>query len=232
MKLSILVPAYNEENRIKKTLLEYNNFLQKNYDDYEIIVICDGCYDQTPTIVKNIAEKNPRIKLLEFGHRLGKGGGLKEGFKHATGDIIGFTDADGATPPTSYNKLIDATIKDTDVAIGSRKIKGAKITTHQSKDRELASKAFNLLVNIIFKLNIKDTQCGAKVFKKEVIKKILPSLTTKGFETDVELIWRAKKENYKLKEIPITWEHKGGETFNFKYIPNMFINLIKLKIKT
>jgi len=202
MKLSILVPAYNEENRIKKTLLEYNSFLQKNYDDYEIIVICDGCYDQTPTIV------------------------------HATGDIIGFTDADGATPPTSYNKLIDATIKDTDIAIGSRKIKGAKITTHQSKDRELASKAFNLLVNIIFKLNIKDTQCGAKVFKKEVIKKILPSLTTKGFETDVELIWRAKKENYRLKEIPITWEHKGGETFNFKYIPNMFINLIKLKIKT
>lgn len=230
MRISLIIPAYNEEKRIKRTLLDYNRFLQNNYNDYEIIVVCDGCSDQTPIIVKNFTENNNRIILLEFEHRLGKGGGLIEGFKHTTGEIIGFTDADGATSPLEFKKLIESVMRGNSVAIGSRKIEGAKITVHQSKDREFASKVFNTLVNIMFELDVKDTQCGAKVFEKEVIHKILPFLITRGFEIDIELLWRAKKANYELKEIPIVWEHKEEPTFNFKFIPNMFVGLLKLRI--
>jgi len=231
MKISLIIPAYNEEKRIKNTLLEYDRFLKNNYNDYEIIVVCDGCRDQTPIIVKKISENNNGIKLLKFEHRLGKGGGIIQGFTHATGDIVGFTDADGATSPSDYQKLIEAIQKGIDVAIGSRKMEGAKITVHQSKMREFVSKGFNILVNIWFKLGIKDTQCGAKVFKNEVIQKILPFIKTRGFEIDVELLWRAKKGNYKLKEIPIVWEHKEETTFNFKFVPDMFIGLLKLRLR-
>lgn len=230
MKISIVIPAYNEEKRIKNTLLDYDQFLKNYLNDFEINVVCDG-YDQTSAIVKNLAENNNRIKLLEFEHRLGKGGGLIEGFKHSTGEIIGFTDADGATAPSEYQKLIESVMKGIDVAIGSRRVKGAKITVHQSVDRELASKMFNILIGILFNLDIRDTQCGAKVFKRDVIEKILPKLITRGFEIDVELLWRAKKENYKLIEIPIVWEHKEEATFNFKFIPNMLIGLLKLRIR-
>ena len=231
MKISLIIPAYNEEKRIKKTLLDYDRFLQSNYSDYEIIVVCDGCQDHTPMIVKDFTEINSRIKLLEFEHRLGKGGGLIEGFKNAAGEIIGFTDADGATSPFEYKKLIESVMKDVDVVIGSRKVKGAKIAVHQSIDREFASKIFNLFINMVFALSVHDTQCGAKVFKRDVIENILPKLVTRGFEIDVELLWRAKKENYKLKEIPIVWEHKEEAVFNFKFIPNMFIGLLKLSIR-
>jgi len=210
--------------------VDYSRFLQYNYDDYEIIIVCDGCDDQTPSIVKNFAENDNRIKLLEFDHRLGKGGGLIEGFKHAEGEMIGFTDADGATISSEYKKLIESVCNGNDVAIGSRKIEGAKIIIHQCKLREFASKIFNLLVNILFKLNIKDTQCGAKVFNRDTLKKILPQLKTRGFEIDVELLWRAKNENYKLKEIPLFWEHKEETKFNLKFIPKMFIGLLKLRI--
>jgi glycosyltransferase involved in cell wall biosynthesis len=180
MKLSLVIPAYNEEKRIKKTLLDYDQFLQSNYECYEIIVVCDGCYDQTPLIVKNYSKTNNKIKLLEFEHRLGKGGGIIEGFKHAEGEIIGFTDADGATNPFEYQKLINSVIKGVDVAIGSRRVKGARITVHQSSEREFVSKIFNILVKIIFSLEVNDTQCGCKVFKEEVVKKILPLLITSG----------------------------------------------------
>ena len=232
MKLSLIIPAYNEEKRIEKTLVDYDQFLQGNYDDYEIIVVCDGCYDQTTKIVEKFAKNNDKIKLLEFEHKLGKGGGLIEGFKQATGELIGFTDADGAISPFEYHQLIESVKNEVDVSIGSRKMKGSKITAHQSKDREFASKAFNILVNFMFDLSVCDTQCGGKVFKKEVIDKILPMLITRGFEIDVELLWQAKKEGYIIKEIPIVWEHKDEATFNFKFIPKMFIGLLKVRMKS
>ena len=111
-------------------------------------------------------------------------------------------------------------------------MKESKIIKHQTSDREIISKVFNILVNTLFRLKITDTQCGSKIFKKEVIDTILPKIKTKGFEIDIEILHQIKINHYTIKEIPITWEHKEEATFNFKFIPEMFFGLIKILINS
>ena len=231
MELSIIIPAYNEEKRIKNTLKTYNDYIKKKTEKYEFIIVSDG-QDKTAKIVKEFSEKNKKIKLLEYPNRLGKGGAIKEGFKQAQGEIIGFTDADGAISPEEFYKLVKQISTNTDVVIGSRKMKESKIIKHQTSDREIISKVFNILVNTLFRLKITDTQCGSKIFKKEVIDTILPKIKTKGFEIDIEILHQIKINHYTIKEIPITWEHKEEATFNFKFIPEMFFGLIKILINS
>lgn len=229
MKLSLIIPAYNEEKRIESTLQSYNNYFKDYFDHYELIVVCDGCTDNTADIVRIYAKRYEQIRLLEYDRKLGKGGGLIKGFQHADGDIIGFTDADGATTPDQFRTLIEALSSTTDVAIGSRKMEQSEIIIHQSLGRELVSKAFNLLIRIMFGLQVSDSQCGAKVFKKHSLHSILPHLVTRGFEIDVELLYRAKKQGYTITEVPIKWEHKEDTVFSFSFIPEMFIGLLKIR---
>jgi len=225
MKISLVIPAHNEEKRIKKVLELYISYFSKNYSEYEIIVICDG-YDDTAKIVRNISNKNNYINLFKFTTKLGKGGGIIEGFKRVTGEIIGFIDADGSVNPSDFGKLITE-LEKVDCAIASRRLFESKITKKHPLKRRVSSRVFNILVNIMFGLGIKDTQCGAKVFKKDVIKKVLPKIKSRGFEFDVELLWRIKREGFLIKEVPIEWQHKDGSTFSLKYAPEMFVNLLK-----
>lgn len=228
-KISIVIPAYNEERRIKRTLEDYYSLLSQKYRNYELIVVCDGCTDKTPMIVKDFSKKYQGIKLLEFPSRLGKGGGLIKGFMKANGEIIGFTDADVAIPSSEYEKLILTIENGADCAIASRRAKGAKILVKQPLERLIASRVFNIIVRAMFRLNLQDTQCGAKVFRGKVIKKVLPDLKAKGFEIDVDLLWNIKKNNFKIKEVPITWMHKTDSTFSLKYGPTMFVNLLRIR---
>lgn len=229
--LSIVVPAYNEEDRIGSLLENYNNSMNSFYPkNFEIIVVCNGCVDRTSSIVQKFSEKHPNIKCLAIKKKLGKGGAITEGFKKVKGELIGFTDADGAIDSYEYMKLIK-TIDNSnvDVAIASKKIEGATALIKQPLKRRIASRVFNLLVQLMFGLDFKDTQCGAKIFKKDVINNISTNLKSTGFEFDVELLWRIEREGYIIKEVPITWSHQGGSTFSLKYAPEMFINLLKIR---
>lgn len=228
MDLSLIIPAYNEERRIEKTLKSYDEYIKEKIKSYEILVVCDGCTDKTPSIVHKFSKKNKHIKLLRFPQKLGKGGGITKGFEFATGNVIGFTDADEAVLPQDFVKLIRKVENGLDCVIASRKIKGAKILIKQPIQRRMASKAFNLFVNFLFRLNLNDTQCGAKVFHKGILKK-LGSFETKGFEFDVELLHKIKNLGFEIEEVPITWKHKENTTFSLKNGPNMLVNLIKLK---
>lgn len=125
--------------------------------------------------------------------------------------------------------MFDA-LSDADGVIASRRVKGSQILIKQSLKRRIASKSFNIIVRIIFGLHFKDTQCGAKVFRKEAIKDVLSELKTKGFEFDVELLWRLKKKGYKIIEFPITWKHSEGSTFSLSNAPKMFFSLLKVRI--
>lgn len=125
--------------------------------------------------------------------------------------------------------MFDA-LSDADGVIASRRVKGSQILIKQSLKRRIASKSFNIIVRIIFGLHFKDTQCGAKVFRKEAIKDVLSELKTKGFEFDVELLWRLKKKGYKIIEFPITWKHSEGSTFGLSNAPKMFFSLLKVRI--
>lgn len=222
--LSLVIPAYNEENRIETVVLNY----AKYFSNSEIIVVCDGV-DRTYNIVNNLSAKYPKIKCLNFKDRLGKGGAIRYGFKVAQGEIIGFVDADESVQPQDVERMLEVLLH-ADGVIASRKLKESRILIKQPFKRRFASKMFNLLVSIIFQLDFKDTQCGAKVFRGKAIKVVLPELKTRGFEFDVELLWRMKRHGFKVMEFPITWKHSVGSTFHLSNSWTMFISLLKVRL--
>jgi len=226
MKFSLIIPAYNEEERIEEVVSSYSKFLSGKYD-YEIIIVCDGT-DNTARIIKRMAALDARIQLMEFRERQGKGGGIIHGLKKSRGDIIAFVDSDKAVLPQEFGRLVNS-LDGYGCVIASRRVKGARIISDRPYLRRFSSLVFNMMVNTLFNLNIRDTQCGAKVFKKKVIEDVLPLLRTRGFEFDVELLWRIKNKGYSIKEIPIIWNHNDGSTFSLRYSFSMFVSLVKTR---
>ena len=200
---SLVIPAYNEENRIQSLFDEIPVF------DGELIVVCDGT-DRTADCVSRIAGSRTdlRIRCLVFDHRLGKGGGVIEGLKAAQAPLVGYFDADGSTSIDEMKRLF-LTLTTVDGAIGSRWIPGSTLKVRQSVLRQMESRAFNLLIRVLFGLTYHDTQCGAKVFKKSAIDAVLPLMISRGFEFDVELLWRLQSAGYRVCEVPIEWQNKG-----------------------
>jgi glycosyltransferase involved in cell wall biosynthesis len=230
MKLSIIIPAYNEEKRIGRTLDSYSKFFSKNIKDFEIIVVLNNCKDNTLKIVKEFIKKNKKIKYLNFKEAIGKGGAILEGFKIAKGDLIGFIDADMATPPDAFYDLI-IKINSYHGIIASRWIEGSKIGEKQPLMKRIGSRGFNFLTKILLNLNFNDTQCGAKLFKKNVIKKILNEIGITKWAFDVNLLYSIKRKGYKIKEIPTEWNAVGASHFNLvKAMPEMFLGLLRLRL--
>ncbi|WAI02058.1 glycosyltransferase [Methanogenium organophilum] len=197
---TIIIPAYNEANRIGGLL--------KGFAAYRgpVIVVCDGD-DDTAGVVRAFAQKHPscRMDCREYPERLGKGGGVAAGLIEAETLYVGFMDADGSTTVPEMQRLF-ATLADTDGAIGSRWIEGACVPVRQSMGRQVQSRLFNIFVRIVFGLPYRDTQCGAKVFRTKVVQTVLPSVLSRGFEFDVELLWQMKKQGYEVREVPIRWK--------------------------
>ncbi len=230
-KYSIIIPAYNEEKRIKNTLINYVNFFRSTGESFEILVVLDGCKDNTLGVVRELKEKYDEINYVNYEKNRGKGSVLIDGFKLAKGELITYTDSDGATLPETLYEL-SKKISDYDGIIGSRWINGAKIIKKQPISRRIASRGFNVLTRIILGLNYKDTQCAAKVFKKHAIDKIKDNVEPTNFAIDAVLLYHMKKEGFKIKEEPITWEDKEFSTLKIrKVIPNMFMALIKTRFR-
>ena len=136
----------------------------------------------------------------------------------------------GWSTPDDLSRMFDA-LSYADGVIASRRLKDSRILVKQPWKRRIGSKAFNMLVRMMFSLDFRDTQCGAKVFKKEAIMNIMDSLTTKGFEFDVELLWKLKREGYKVIEFPVTWKHSEGSTFRVSNAPKMILSLLKVRLR-
>jgi len=210
MKLSIVIPAYNEENRIIEPLSEYYEFFSKKMpNDFEIIIIPNNCKDNTLEVVSNFAKTRKNIKVHNIPYYVGKGGAVMQGFKLAKGDLIGFIDADKSTDSKNFFKIV-GNIGNADGIIASRKIKGAKIVPKRNLEQNFSSFLFNKVTNILFNLKFKDTQCGAKLFKKETVKFLTKKSTEDGWGFDVDLLYLCKKKNLKIKEHPITWTDADG----------------------
>ncbi|MBI2106961.1 glycosyltransferase family 2 protein [Candidatus Woesearchaeota archaeon] len=228
-KLSIIIPAYNEEKRITQTLKEFLSYL-KGKINFEILVVVNGCTDNTVGVVSQIAKKNKEIKYVDIGKVASKGAAVIEGFKIADAELIGFVDADLATGPDAFYDLVK-NIEDYDGVIASRWIKGAKMEHKQPITRIIAGRTFNLMVNLFFNLKVKDTQCGAKLFKKNAIKTILPSMgKTTGWAFDVNLLYAIKRNGFKIQEIPTEWNEPGGSHLKLKTIFEMFLSIVRLRL--
>jgi glycosyltransferase involved in cell wall biosynthesis len=227
MNLSIIIPAYNEEERIERTLRAYASFFKED----EIYVIVNGSKDNTLGVVKKMAEEYGNIRYENFEAAIGKGGAVIEGFKLAEKDLIGFVDADLCTSPEAFKDLVD-NIGAYEGIIASRHIKDGKILVSQPWMRRASSRIFNLMVRILFFMNYKDTQCGAKLFKKEAIKQIAEEIVEKRWAFDVELLYLMKKNKLEVKEYPTIWSEPGDSRLNLKKVgPEMFTSLIKLRLR-
>ncbi len=231
-ELSVIVPAYNEEKRIEKTLRDYIKFLEKEFKNFEVIVVTDGCKDNTPNIVERLSNEFSCIKHVHPPKRLGKGGAIIEGFKIASGKIIGFVDGDGSTSPESICMLIK-NLNNCDGVIASRWVDGAIIRKNEPLARIIASRVFNYLVKILFGFHFKDTQCGAKFFKREAVKSVVSELRLKDWAFDVDLLYNLSKKGFKIKEVPVIWEYREGSKLDLKKASiKMFLSVLNLRVKT
>jgi dolichyl-phosphate beta-glucosyltransferase len=202
--LSVIIPAYNEERRIGKTLAKIRKYLDSRGYSYEIIVSDDGSRDTTIPIVKIIQEGWPQLRLLAAVENKGKGAAVKRAMLNARGKYLLFTDADNATPLEEIEKLWPYT--DTfPVVFGSRHIKGAHIHIHQATHRKWLSRASNLLIRFVAVPGIWDTQCGFKLFERNAGKNIFANVKLDRFGFDIEAFVIAKQLGYPFKEIGIEW---------------------------
>ena len=230
MKLSIIIPAYNEERRLRPALQEYLNFFLPRYgDDVEVLIVVNGSTDRTEQVAREMANGDPRIRVIVEPQRVGKGGAVRLGFEAARGDLVGFVDADGSTPPAAFQDLVD-NIGDAGAIIASRWHRDSQITP-QPLSRRIASRLFNGWVRLLFKLPITDTQCGAKVFTAPAIREALPHLGTTQWAFDVDLLFQLRRAGYDIKEIATVWNDKAGSRLHvFTASTEMFAALIRLRL--
>jgi len=230
--LLILIPAYNEEARIEPVLRDYAQFFQQNYSGkFRIFVVLNGCTDNTLGVVKKVSADFPEVRALEFRSAIGKGGALIEGLRLASlGDLIGYVDADGATPPRAFLELIQK-MGGADCVIGSRWIHGAVIHQSQSSKRQFASRVFHFIVQLLFQLNIHDTQCGAKVMKREVVEKIHDNLLIADMAFDINLLVAVKRAGYKIIEVPTEWtDQMGSKVALTRTSLTMLLSVIRIRL--
>jgi len=234
--ISIIIPAHNEERRIGKTLEVYVKFFRdkkkkKEIKNFEIIVIINNTQDRTEEVVKKFKKKYPEIEYLTF-KRGGKGFAIVEGFKEAlkgNSKLIGFIDADGATPPEAFYDLIKNINGCYDGIIANRWDKRSIIKTKQTLLRRIVSRGYNIIVRTLFLFPYRDTQCGAKLFKREILKGNVNKVMSSQWNFDVDLLFCLRKwANAKIKSIPTIWEDKQESKINLRKTPiRMFASCIK-----
>jgi len=230
LKLSVIVPAYNEANQIEKTILRLNRYLSKQPFSYEIIVVDDGSRDGTHSILKKLSETLPILKIIHNEINHGKGYAVKCGVAAAKGELIFFTDADLSTPPREIIKFTGIfNSSKADILIGSRQVKGAQIRAHQPWHRRLMGRVFNVCVKILTPLRFTDTQCGFKGFRSNAARKIFSEAKETGFNFDIELLLLAMKSGFFIEEIPVVWVNYQQSKINpLKDSLAMFAGLFRL----
>lgn len=225
-EISIVIPAYNEEKRLSYTLEIIISHLDKNFSNWEILVVDDGSEDSTADIVKNFEE----VVLIKQPRNLGKGAAVRKGMIEAKGEIRVFSDADLSTPIYELDKLLASIKRGNDIAIGSRGLNYELIKKHQPFYREFMGKTFNKIVQALVLSGIKDTQCGFKAFTEKSCMEIFPRSKIDGFGFDVEILWLARKLGFKIEEIPVEWYNDSRSRVNpIKDSYRMLVDIVKIK---
>jgi glycosyltransferase involved in cell wall biosynthesis len=215
LDLSIVIPAFNEELRLPKTLASVIAYLQARPYRAEIIVVDDGSSDRTAQIVNDCRQQYPALRLISNGQNRGKGFSVRHGMLRARGEIALFSDADLSTPIEEADKLLSVLRdREYDGAIGSRAMNRKLIEVHQSALREQAGIFFNWLVRGIMGIDFSDTQCGFKAFRTERARIIFEQQRIERFGFDPEILFLAKRNGLRVAEIPVRWSHDAGTKVN------------------
>ncbi len=206
MRLDLVIPAHNEEHRIGRTLDTYRAACAR--DDVRFVVALDRCTDHTADIVAAHARADARIDVLEYP-KLGKGGVIMEALRRCSGELVGFVDADCATPPAEMMRLGEAAAH-ADGAIASRRHPASVVPGRRRRVRRLTAAGFAFGIRRLFRLPYADTQCGAKVLRRDVVRACLPFLSSRDFLFDVDLLVVARRLGFDVVEVPTVWIDRAG----------------------
>jgi dolichol-phosphate mannosyltransferase len=226
--LSLVIPAWNEEDRLVRTLDKHLPPLQSRGTPFEIIVVVDGHADRTADVARTYAARG--VRVLEFPNKLGKGGAVLAGLREAKYDYVGYLDADGPIPPSELARLTDA-LSEFDCVIASRWARGANILRSEPLFNRMAGRAWNILTRSLLFIPLKDTQCGAKLFRRSVLAPALQmvALTNRAF--DVDVLYHLRKRGVQLTELPVTWEHDPDSRMPIgRAVPVMFASLVGVRV--
>lgn len=226
--LTIVIPAWNEEERLVRTLDRYLPRLEACGAPFELLVVVDGNADGTSRVARSYAHRG--VRLLEFPQKLGKGGAVLAGLRAARYESTGYLDADGPIPPEQMLDLVEA-LREVDCVVASRWLRGSRILRREPVFNLFAGRVWNFLVRSLLFLPIRDTQCGAKFMRRSVVLSTLRAVTVTNRAFDVDLLYHVRKAGHHVREVPVTWEHDPKTRMPIgTAIPVMFISLLGVRL--
>lgn len=229
--ISIVIPAYNEDKNIEKIVVNIQDFLRREFRNFEIIVVDDGSNDNTYKISSELVKQISDLRVLKNNRNYGKGYAVKNGMLSAIYDYILFIDADLSTPIEELDKCIDSLQGGTDIVIGTRASKDSIILKRQNFLREKMGKIFNLFVQLFLFRGIKDTQCGFKCFKRKAAHELFKLQRVYGFCFDAEILYIAKKRGYEIKEVPVKWTNQEESRVTLTKSPiSMLLDILRIRL--
>jgi glycosyltransferase involved in cell wall biosynthesis len=226
--MSIVIPAWNEEDRLARTLERYIPSLEARGDPFEVIVVVDGVLDHTADVAARFADHN--VRVIRFPTKQGKGGAILAGLREARFEAIGYLDADGPISPDQMYALIGS-LTDVDCVIASRWLRGSTGANGEPLFNRIAGRGWNFLTRWLLFLPLRDTQAGAKFFKRSVIRPLLQTVTLTNRAFDVDFLYHVQKAGYQTKEVPVDWTHDLATRMPIgRAIPVMMMSLIGVRL--
>ncbi|HVN26084.1 MAG TPA: dolichyl-phosphate beta-glucosyltransferase [Candidatus Paceibacterota bacterium] len=228
--LSIIIPAYNEAERIPQTLVDMDRRLEGAPYSYEIVVVNDGSKDATADVVRNMTKIVRNLKLIDLKDNQGKGGAVRQGMLLSSGKVRLFADADNSTTIDQFDAMMPLFKQGYGVVIGSRAVKGARLDPPESFGRQLAGKGLNLIVQALLVPGIWDTQCGFKAFTDEAAERVFNQSKIVGWGFDVEALALARAMGFAVKEVPVRWANDARSHVRFSSGLQFLRDLIKIRL--
>ena len=227
--LSLIVPAYNEENRLQTELPHVFEYLRENFPRWEVLYVDDGSTDRTYKELIQVSQNHPEMHVLQLNKNSGKGRAIRTGLQAARGDVILFSDADFSTPIEEAAKLLSFLKNGYDIVISSRGVPGSRVEIHQPLLREITGKIGNAIVQTLLLLPFHDTQCGFKMFRREAVRRILPFLKIDGFAFDMEILAVAVAQGLKVAEVPVVWRNVLESKVHVHHTLQVFLDVLKIR---
>jgi len=222
--VSIVIPAWNEEDRLARMLERYLPSLEARGDPFEVIVVVDGVRDRTAEVAEGFADRH--VRVLRFPTKLGKGGAILAGLREARHEYVGYVDADGPISPEAMYDLVGG-LRDVDCVVASRWIRGASGADGEPLFNRVAGRAWNFLTRSLLFLPLRDTQCGAKFFRSSVVRPVLKTVTVTNRAFDVDFLYHVQKDGHSVREVPVHWTHDPASRMPVgRAIPIMFVSLM------
>jgi len=226
--LSIIIPAWNEEERLGRTLDRYLPALEARGGTFEIIVVADGVEDRTGEVAASYSNRN--VRVLHFPTQLGKGGAILEGIQASNYESVGYVDADGPILPDDVLALAEG-LASFDCVVASRKLPGSRIANPEPRFRRFLGGVWGSLVRSVLFLPVHDTQCGAKFFRRSALQPVLKEVAVTNWAFDVSLIYHLARAGRTIHEHPVTWSHdEASHLVMSTAVPKMFLSLVGLRL--